>query len=685
MNDSWVRAGRGWVVLGLLAGMASGCGEDSKAPVAAADVSAGDSAGDSAGGGAVDAAGDSSVTVESPLWPPQDCDPLVPSACALPWPSNLYLQPDKTRKTGYALRFGAKTLPADIDAVHTAAADYAFLDGYSVGTPLMMHWPDVDPAQLPSEASIDKSMADDAPIALLQLDAAGQVVAKVPYWAELDATEKDTAKKTLIVRPAVILQPATRYVVGVRGLKDSKGALLARSAAFEALVAGKTAATPDALRQAAFDSLLGVLDKAGWKKDSLQLAWDFVTNSDEALHARIYKMREDGYKAIGDLGPELKITQTKTFSEADNADVAVEFEGTFRVPNFLKAKGPIYQRLNLGSDGLPQQDGWIERGFIVRVPRSALGGQPHGLVQYGHGLNGTYGETSAGYNGKIANDHKLIFYGCNMTGMSTPDVGSIILFISEMSQFGTMSDKLQTGLLEYVWLQRAMRERFAGLPEVQKLGIQVDKSQMFYSGISQGGIFGGSVIALSKDVTRGHLGVPGNNYSLLLQRSIDFDSFFELIKFRFPASVDQLLTLATIQLQWDQADPVSWYRHIEQDPLPGNSKHQVLIVPAKGDWQVAVLANEIAARSGLGFRIMKNYGKPVYGVTEQDYPYSGSGVVLYDHGNPWPAPGNVPPNDALGDPHGLPRKLPWHQEQMVHFFRTGEIKDVCGGNGCTPD
>jgi hypothetical protein len=45
----------------------------------------------------------------------------------------------------------------------------------------------------------------------------------------------------------------------------------------------------------------------------------------------------------------------------------------------------------------------------------------------------------------------------------------------------------------------------------------------------------------------------------------------------------------------------------------------------------------------------------------------------------------VPPNDALGDPHGLPRKLPWHQEQMVHFFRTGEIKDVCGGNGCTPD
>jgi hypothetical protein len=64
----------------------------------------------------------------------------------------------------------------------------------------------------------------------------------------------------------------------------------------------------------------------------------------------------------------------------------------------------------------------------------------------------------------------------------------------------------------------------------------------------------------------------------------------------------------------------------------------------------------------------------------------GSGIVLYDHGNPWPLPGNLPPlKDSLGDPHGKPRKMAHHQAQMVHFFRTGEIKDFCGGDGCKPD
>ena len=52
---------------------------------------------------------------------------------------------------------------------------------------------------------------------------------------------------------------------------------------------------------------------------------------------------------------------------------------------------------------------------------------------------------------------------------------------------------------------------------------------------------------------------------------------------------------------------------------------------------------------------------------------------------PWPATGNVPPTDPPGDPHGLPRRLDAHNRQMDHFFRTGEIIDVCGGDGCHPD
>jgi hypothetical protein len=41
--------------------------------------------------------------------------------------------------------------------------------------------------------------------------------------------------------------------------------------------------------------------------------------------------------------------------------------------------------------------------------------------------------------------------------------------------------------------------------------------------------------------------------------------------------------------------------------------------------------------------------------------------------------------DDVGDPHGKPRGVAAHNDQMFHFFETGEIIDTCGGDGCTPD
>jgi hypothetical protein len=110
---------------------------------------------------------------------------------------------------------------------------------------------------------------------------------------------------------------------------------------------------------------------------------------------------------------------------------------------------------------------------------------------------------------------------------------------------------------------------------------------------------------------------------------------------------------------------------------------------------------------------MHGWGKPVALVAAQPFPYVGSGMVLWDFGTPWPLPGNVPPQaDDAGpcgdggkckesfeckqiadgsshcigkDPHELPRRSKSHTQQMMHFFHTGEIIDVCGGDGCQPD
>ena len=58
-----------------------------------------------------------------------------------------------------------------------------------------------------------------------------------------------------------------------------------------------------------------------------------------------------------------------------------------------------------------------------------------------------------------------------------------------------------------------------------------DASQrLFYDGNSQGGIEGGALTAIAPDFDRAVLGVPGMNYSTLLQRSVDFAPFRALLE-----------------------------------------------------------------------------------------------------------------------------------------------------------
>ena len=51
----------------------------------------------------------------------------------------------------------------------------------------------------------------------------------------------------------------------------------------------------------------------------------------------------------------------------------------------------------------------------------------------------------------------------------------------------------------------------------------IDTAHLDYDGNSQGGIMGLMLAAVSPDIERAVLGVPGMNYSLLLPRSVDFD------------------------------------------------------------------------------------------------------------------------------------------------------------------
>ncbi len=666
------------------------------APATPADGGATDAVTDVARDAATDAPpADNGPTTQDP----NDCDPLDEHVCAMPWPSNLYLRADAARPTGYALRFGPTSLPQNRRGTFVDASSLAFMDGYGTGTPIMAMFPNLDAAALADEEHLERSMAADSPTLLFEVS--GTTMRRVPHWVELDATESDPSKKTLFLRPAVILKENTRYVVAFRNLRTTAGAAVAPSRAFTVLRDGMGATDPRlAPRQARFSEMFTLLEGASVPRASLTLAWDFNTASSAALHGRLLAMRDDALTRVGPMGPAIAIDDVRTFLRADDGSgrpfdesIALELGGTIEVPDYTVDRVvpdsvmPL-RELHLDAMGHPTAQGTTRVPFIVRVPHSALGGEPHGIVLYGHGLLGSNEEVRAGHLGTLANTHRFIMVAASLAGMSEADIGAVFVALNDMTYFRAVGQRLHQGILQWVLLARAARERLGALQELTSRNVRVNRDELFYSGNSQGGIFGGTFMAVSPDVRRGHLGVPGNNYSTLLHRSTDFTSYFTVLRGVYAEPSDLAVVLAYTQLQWDGTDPVNYLRHVSAEPFANTPAHAVIVGPGKGDYQVSVMTNEIAARTDIGIPLMANYDRDrmPYGCTQAAYPRTGSGVVLYDFGNPWPAPGNRPPaRDMVGDPHERPRRSVAHQRQIANFFRTGEIIDVCGGDGCRPD
>ena len=623
---------------------------------------------------------------------PPGCDPLSVTECALPWPSNLYLVEDAARPTGFTLTFGPESLPKNNEGKHIEPGPWTRMDGYGLGTPLMVHFPSVDVAGLATEYDTDPSLSPAAPIVWLAVD--GDQVSRVPYSVELDARTDDPSRQLLVVRPAIILEEGRRYVVAFRGLAKSNGDVFPPSDAFRLLRDGLAAGNEDLeWRTPRFEDIFGVLEAQGVARSELQLAWDFVTASSDGLHGHMRTVVQRAFDATGEQGAELLIDEIQEFTQAENAHIAYELRGRFKVPHFMQ-KVPLEGDtvawiFNRDEAGLPAQNGWLEPPVWIRIPRSALDGEPVGLVMYGHGQNGSGTQVRKSSNDQIANEHRFIYFATDMLGMSSQDVATIALILFDVSRMPWLGDRLHQGVVNHLLLARGMKERFESLPEAQNLNLNIDKADLHYSGISQGGIYGATFTALSADITRAHLGVPGHTYTYMITRSKNFAPFYLGLDISYPDPMTQSLVAGAAQLLWDGTDPVSYYRRLAQQPFEGLPKHDVLLVPAKGDPQVPVPCNEVVARTQLGIPIMAHYDvdREVSGVEEAAYPRTGSGVVLYAFGDEWPAPSvNLPPVESdLGDPHNKPHTQPQHMTQMAHFFRTGDIIDVCGGDGCTPD
>ncbi len=216
-----------------------------------------------------------------------------------------------------------------------------------------------------------------------------------------------------------------------------------------------------------------------------------------------------------------------------------------------------------------------------------------------------------------------------------------------------------------------------------------DTAHLDYDGNSQGGIMGLMLAAVSPDIERAVLGVPGMNYSLLLPRSVDFDTYEAIMKPAYPNDADRVLIFAITQMLWDRGEGAGYVQHLTADPYPGTPAKTVLLDVAFGDHQVTELSALIEART-IGASIHRPVAidgrwqekDPGWGLESISYPYDGSAVIIWDSGmEPIPFE-NLAPREG-DDSHEDPRRDPDVRRQKASFLFEDTLIDVCDGAACT--
>lgn len=613
-------------------------------------------------------------------WPTLACDPLVPSFCPLPFPSNVYTVADASTATGRRVQLDPSAMPVGSSMKAPVPEPWNRADGFTPGIAMLAHFPGLREEGLgsyPNSVTIARSLEAGCPSVLLDAET-GE---RVPHFVELDMTGDDDDKRMLIMHPAIRLADDHRYIVAYAGLRDPAFSLLPATPAFAALRDGTPSDDPSVeSRRPLYSDIFAKLAAVGMERQDVQLAWDFTTASRDNQVGWLLHMRDEAFSRIGPGGPEYEITTVDTEFDVEAGNIDFKIYGEVTVPMYLDTAMPG-GKLLFGDDGLPEPDPAVPTAkfeFELLIPHSALT-SPAGIIQYGHGLLGEKEQIESEHFRIFMNQYNYAMLGVDFIGMAADDelyIGGLIAS-GEFHRFANVVDRQHQGMLNSLVAMRMMKTTFAADPVY---GGYIDPERAYYHGISQGGIFGATYMALTNDVERGVLGVPGMPYNLLLSRSVDFDPFFDIISAEYPDKRQQMFVLDLTDMLWERTEPAGFAPYVLTNLLPGSIEHQVLINDAVGDHQVTTLGAHVMART-MGMPHVDTGIRPIWGLETVPGPVQGSAIVEYDFGLP-PEPVENLPQRACGDPHGKVRKLPEFQQQLDTFLRTGSIENFCANGIC---
>ncbi|HMY25231.1 MAG: hypothetical protein U0R29_05650 [Solirubrobacterales bacterium] len=579
----------------------------------------------------------------------------------------------------------------------------------------------------------------------------------------------NTQPVNLIVHPAKNFEFGHRYIVAFRNLKDADNNAIQSPLGFRVYRDNlKTKQSVVENRRSHMNSVISdLVNKAGVDRSSLYMAWDFTVASEDSVTGRATTIRDDAFARLGDNNladrqiagnsPDIDV-----LAYCDKSNVAApscgnnypgipEFNGSNPVTS--PVPGTDIQRTVVGyirdvpcyldQDGCPASGSqfafdsngnltWnntfkMDVPFRCMIPSSIVNTGtvvPGHTGTYGHGLLGSLNQINATV--EAGNRTNTVFCAANWDGFSTLDAGVVIQSLMNMSNFNKLVDRMQQGFVNFLYLQRALvhPDGFADQAAFQMdhngatpitPGSAIDTSagaatRGYYYGISQGGIMGGALTALSPDVDKGVLGVPGINYSTLLSRSVDSDEYFQAPGYglypNYPDMSSRQLLLSLIQLLWDRGEGNGYANNMTDNPLPNTNSHEVLLQLALGDHQVTNYAAEVEARTigavryaptlrpertwDLDYEALPGNTSFPIGPNESFMVYYDGGPPSFngtqDPGTAKPPLENVPPRTEWGfgeDPHGFPRRALDANLHIKSFYENGTI-DSCEATSPSP-
>jgi hypothetical protein len=703
---------------------------------------------------------------------PAGCDPLDGAQCLLPYPNDWFTKPDSSSATGRRLDLNVLAMPRNVAGKPVEPQEWNRSDGFSAGAQILTLVPGMtnnDDIAASGIAPVTHLGLNDDPTVdpgAILLDT--QTGERVPVWGEIDQytdeagpVQTGSVQQDLMIHPAVNLADGHRYIVALRHLVTDDGSLAQPSASFKAYRDG-TAPVTDPRRQH-MENLFSTLAQAGIGRSDLYLAWDFTTASTDNVTGRLLAMRDDAFHQLGDdnladgkvegKSPSFTVDSVSDYTPDQDSQIARRIMGHFTVPCYIAPTCEPPTKCDQVSQGIvddcptpgqfaldptnpdakPQQTPGqtYSANFICNVGRTAY--DNHTLmrpVEYGHGLFGGAGEVNSGPQKTMANDHGMLYCATDWTGMASADVPNAVIALNDFSRFPILTDRVQQGELNFLYLARLMvhPQGFSSSPAFQwSDGTSfIDTREAFYDGNSQGGIYGGTVCAVSVDVRRCVLGVPGMDYSILLPRSSDYVAsqhlvdglqgfdpsdptgaigYSDLFDTSYPDQSQRMLILDLVQTLWDRSDPNGYASHL-RGGLPNTPPHEVLLQAGWGDHQVANITAFTEARTmgAAGMTpplVPARYGPyqdPFWGIpAPAAFPYAGSAITLFDtgpadytravpaadgggtHTGTNPPPVADVPNRSGEDPHEAPRRSHCGQLQKDAFLSVnGLVTDPCG-------